>query len=91
MAGAKLMERAVSGANRLLAQDAEIGALPTVRAATAPGVMAGEYYGPGEFFETWGAPIRVSSSARSHDADAAARLWSESVALTGVSFDALES
>ena len=85
------MERAVSGANRLLAQDAEIGALPTVRAATAPDVMAGEYYGPGEFFETWGAPVRVSSSARSHDADAAARLWSESVALTGVSFDSLES
>jgi NAD(P)-dependent dehydrogenase (short-subunit alcohol dehydrogenase family) len=89
MEGAQLMERMVAGANRIFAQDAATGALPTVRAAAAPDVRGGEYYGPGEFFETWGAPVVVSSSARSHDADGAARLWRESVALTGVAYDAL--
>ena len=31
---------------RLIAQSAEMGALPTLRAATDPGVRNGEYYGP---------------------------------------------
>jgi NAD(P)-dependent dehydrogenase (short-subunit alcohol dehydrogenase family) len=91
MADDRLTERIATGLNRLFAQDAETGALPTVRAAAGRDVVGGEYFGPGEFFEMWGAPVVVSSSARSHDAEAAARLWSESVAQTGVRYEALDS
>ena len=33
-------------ANRLFAQSAEMGALPTLRAATDPSAQGGQYYGP---------------------------------------------
>jgi hypothetical protein len=63
-----------------------MGALPTLRAATDPTAAGGEYYGPGGFAELWGHPVRVASSARSHDADLQRRLWKASEELTGVSF-----
>jgi NAD(P)-dependent dehydrogenase (short-subunit alcohol dehydrogenase family) len=71
---------------RPLAQSAAMGALPTLRAATDPAAAGGEYYGPGGFAEAWGHPVRVASSARSHDADLQRRLWKASEELTGVSF-----
>jgi NAD(P)-dependent dehydrogenase (short-subunit alcohol dehydrogenase family) len=71
---------------RPLAQSAAMGALPTLRAATDPAAAGGEYYGPGGFAEAWGHPVRVSSSARSHDPDLQRRLWKASEELTGVSF-----
>lgn len=71
---------------RPLAQSAAMGALPTLRAATDPAAVGGEYYGPGGFAEAWGHPVRVVSSARSHDADLQRRLWKASEELTGVSF-----
>jgi len=89
MEGSALGERLMVYANQLFSQSAELGALPSVRAATAPDVRGGEYYGPGRLFETRGAPVRVTSSARSHDARAAARLWDVSSKLTGVRFEAL--
>jgi NAD(P)-dependent dehydrogenase (short-subunit alcohol dehydrogenase family) len=89
MEGSALMERLMGHANRLFSQSAEMGALPLVRASTADDVQGGEYYGPANVFETRGAPVRVSSSARSHDAESAARLWDVSGKLTGVRFEAL--
>lgn len=71
---------------RPLAQSAAMGALPTLRAATDPAAAGGEYYGPGGFGEAWGHPVRVASSARSHDADLQRGLWKKSEELTGVSF-----
>ena len=71
---------------RPLAQSAAMGALPTLRAATDPAAVGGEYYGPDGFAEAWGPPVRVASSARSHDADLQRRLWKASEELTGVSF-----
>jgi NAD(P)-dependent dehydrogenase (short-subunit alcohol dehydrogenase family) len=71
---------------RPLAQSAAMGALPTLRAATDPAAAGGEYYGPGGLAELWGHPVRVASSARSHDADLQRRLWKASEELTGVSF-----
>jgi len=89
MEGSVLGEQLMRGANRLFSQSAEMGALPILRAATAPDVRGGEYYGPGRLFETRGAPIRVASSARSHDTRAATRLWDVSAKLTAVDFAAL--
>ncbi len=67
-------------------QDADAGALPTLRAATDPNVLGGEYYGPRHLGESRGAPVRVISTDASHDATTAARLWDSSQRLTGVSY-----
>ncbi|MGB8407006.1 MAG: SDR family NAD(P)-dependent oxidoreductase [Mycobacterium sp.] len=73
---------------RPLFQDAEAGALPTLRAATDPGALGGQYFGPDGLGETRGYPKVVSSSKQSHDMTLAARLWSVSEELTGVTFPA---
>lgn len=68
-------------------QPAELGALPTLRAATDPAVQGGQYYGPDGFQEVRGYPKLVASSAQSHDAELQRRLWAVSEELTGVSYD----
>jgi len=71
---------------RLLSQKAVIGALPVLRAATDPGVLGGQYYGPGGLFGARGYPKLAESSRQSHDAALQRRLWTVSEELTGVSF-----
>lgn len=70
----------------LLTQKAEMGALPTLRAATDPAVTGGQYYGPGGRREMRGYPKLVTSSPDSHDRAAQQRLWTVSEELTGVTF-----
>ena len=70
----------------LIAQRPEMGALPTLRAATDPSVTGGQYYGPGNHGEVRGYPKVVSSSADSHDLATQQRLWAVSEELTGVTF-----
>jgi NAD(P)-dependent dehydrogenase (short-subunit alcohol dehydrogenase family) len=67
-----------------LFQSADMGALPTLRAATDPGVIGGQYYGPDGFGEQRGYPKVVASSEASHDTAAQRRLWSVSEELTSV-------
>ena len=67
-------------------QSAAMGALPTVRAATDPHVVGGQYYGPGGRREISGHPTVVSSSPQSHDEAVQERLWTVSEQLTGVTF-----
>ena len=67
-------------------QTPEMGALPTLRAATDPEVTGGQYYGPGNRTQTRGYPKPVSSSPASHDQAVQQRLWSISEELTGVTF-----
>jgi len=77
----------VAAATRVLEplmQGADMGALPTLRAATDPGVLGGQYYGPDGFGEQRGYPKVVASSAASHDVDAQRRLWTVSEELTSV-------
>jgi len=71
---------------RFLFQSPTMGALPTLRAATDPGVLGGQYYGPDGFQEARGYPKLVRSSAQSHDAELQRRLWTVSEELTGVKF-----
>ncbi|WP_335976883.1 SDR family NAD(P)-dependent oxidoreductase [Streptomyces sp. CA2R106] len=73
----------------LLTQKPEMGALPTLRAATDPEAAGGQYYGPGGRGEIRGYPRPVASSADSYDAAAQQRLWAVSEELTGVTFPAL--
>ena len=67
-----------------LFQRADMGALPTLRAATDPGVLGGQYYGPDGFAQQRGYPKLVGSNDRSHDVDVQRRLWAVSEELTGV-------
>jgi NAD(P)-dependent dehydrogenase (short-subunit alcohol dehydrogenase family) len=71
---------------RPLMQSAAQGALPSLRAATDPAVLGGQYYGPDGLGEMKGSPKLVKSSKQSHDAELQRRLWTVSEALTGVQF-----
>jgi NAD(P)-dependent dehydrogenase (short-subunit alcohol dehydrogenase family) len=70
----------------LFAQSAAMGALPSLRAATDPAALGGQYYGPGGFREVRGHPTVVASSRQSHDANTQRRLWTASEDLTGVTY-----
>ncbi len=69
---------------KLLAQSPEMGALPTLYAATMPDVRGGDYFGPDSFMEMRGHPKRVRAKPHAYDAETARRLWKVSEALTGV-------
>jgi NAD(P)-dependent dehydrogenase (short-subunit alcohol dehydrogenase family) len=71
--------------NRLIAQDDNGGALPTLYAAVAD-VPGNSYAGPSGFMELRGAPKLVKRTAAAEDMDVARRLWDVSEQLTGVSF-----
>jgi NAD(P)-dependent dehydrogenase (short-subunit alcohol dehydrogenase family) len=70
----------------LVTQPPDMGALPTLRAATDPAVRNAQYYGPDGIGEQHGNPKLVESNARSHDKDIQGRLWTVSEELTGVSY-----
>ena len=63
-----------------------MGALPTLRAATDPAVLGGQYYGPGSRVRAGAIPKLVTSSADSQDLATQQRLWAVSEELTGVTF-----
>jgi NAD(P)-dependent dehydrogenase (short-subunit alcohol dehydrogenase family) len=69
---------------RRLVQPADMGALPTLRAATDPGVLGGQYFGPDGPGGVRGYPKVVPSSDQSYDLDLQRRLWAVSEELTGV-------
>jgi len=73
-------------ANALISQTAAMGALPILRAATDPGVLGGQYYGPRAIPGTRGYPKPAHSSRQSHDTAIQHRLWTVSEELTGVTF-----
>ena len=73
-------------ASTVLAQSAEMGALPTLCAATAPGVPGGAYVGPDGFAEQRGHPRLVGRSTAAADLASARRLWEASEVLTGVRY-----
>ncbi len=71
--------------NRVLAQDEDGGALPTLYAATAD-IPGDSFAGPGGFMEQRGAPKLVGRTDAAKDAGVARRLWVVSEQLTGVRF-----
>jgi hypothetical protein len=78
----------VTGANSGLgpAQSAEMGALPTLYAATFPGLEGGSYIGPDGIGEFRGHPCLATPNGAARDEQVAARLWEVSEGLTGVRF-----
>jgi NAD(P)-dependent dehydrogenase (short-subunit alcohol dehydrogenase family) len=70
---------------RLLAQDANHGALPVLYAAVAD-IPGNSFAGPSHFAHMRGAPELIGRSAAAQDPDLARRLWGVSEQLTGVRF-----
>ena len=70
----------------ILAQSAEMGALPTLFAATVPGLPGDSYVGPDGFLEQRGHPRLVDRSKSASVGSDARRLWSVSEDLTGVRY-----
>ena len=67
-------------------QSAAAGAEPTLRAATAPDVRPGGYYGPGGLFGLRGHPVEQETTSFASDSAAGRRLWSELERICGVSY-----
>jgi NAD(P)-dependent dehydrogenase (short-subunit alcohol dehydrogenase family) len=70
-----------------LGQPPERGALPTLYAATAPGVEGGDFYGPRHAAQMFGPPKKVHSVRRSRRESDLAELWRVSEVLTGVHYE----
>ncbi len=73
--------------NKLFAQSAEMGALPTLYAATVADLLGGTYVGPGGRSEQRGYPKVVGAAGRAYDEQASRRLWEVSEELTGVHYE----
>lgn len=73
----------------VMLQSPAAGALPTLRAATAPDAQGGTIYGPNGLAQARGAPVAVTLRRQPADVNAARRLWQLSEDLTGVRFDGL--
>src|SRR5829696_3253693 len=70
--------------NAVIAQSEEMGALPTLFAATQPGLDGGMYIGPDGPGEHRGYPKVVRPNRAARDEETARRLWEVSEELTGV-------
>ena len=82
----KVKDFAVGIGNAMLGMPPLKGALPTLRAATDPGLKGGEFIGPGGLFELWGWPTELKPSALATDPALAGALWAQSEKWTGVRF-----
>jgi NAD(P)-dependent dehydrogenase (short-subunit alcohol dehydrogenase family) len=89
MTGNTLFERASMIGNRVVAQSATMGALPSLYAATVGDVKGGEFFGPQGLLGMSGYPGLTRGQAGVYDRVSARRLWDLSVELTGVSYEGL--
>jgi NAD(P)-dependent dehydrogenase (short-subunit alcohol dehydrogenase family) len=81
-----LVKAIMKVSNRVIAQAPERGALPSLYAATAPGVEGGQYFGPSGPGEMRGLPKQVKAADAAYDPELGARLWQVSEKLTGVRY-----
>ena len=81
-----IVGRVMALGNAVLAQSDADGAWPQLYAGTMPGVATGDYYGPSRLFGLRGTPHKVTPPPAARKDDDAARLWSVSEQLTGISY-----
>lgn len=70
----------------ILAQKVEMGTLPSLRAATDINAQPGDFFGPKNFFEARGYPVKVKPNKMAKNEENAKKLWNLSEQLTGVKF-----
>ncbi|MBT2391726.1 SDR family NAD(P)-dependent oxidoreductase [Streptomyces sp. ISL-1] len=87
--GKKATERFIRAGNRIMAQPAESGALPTLYAATAPGVRPDSFTGPKLLWR--GAPAPSKRAKWTRNDAAGERLWVASEQLTSVTYEGLKA
>ena len=87
MTGSKVQKWGTRVADRLFAQSATMGALPTLYAATVPGLAPASYVGPSGFNELRGHPTLVTPRDTALDESVAGALWTRSEELIGLRFD----
>ena len=88
MTGSKFGAWIMNVGNSVMAQPADMGALPSLYAATASDVKSGDYFGPDGFMELKGHPVKCGSTKKAQDTASAAKLWEVSEKLTGMRFPA---
>ncbi len=86
MKGSRIGAGSFNLVNRLVAQPAFMGALPSLYAATAEDVEQGGYYGPDGFMRMKGWPAPDRPNPKRMDDEVAGKLWVLSELLTGVKF-----
>lgn len=86
MKGRGWQVKIMDGVNKVMAQSAAMGALPTLYAATFPAIRSGDYVGPDGFGEQRGHPKLVGMTPSARDDETANRLWTVSEDLTGVRY-----
>ncbi len=72
--------------NRVLAQSADMGALPTLYGATVADLPSGTFVGPEGFLEQRGHPHIVTAISRAYNESDWRRLWEISEEMTGVTY-----
>ena len=87
MEGSRVRGLLMRAGNVLFAQSDEMGALPTLYAATAPDLPGSAFVGPDGMGERRGHPRLTAPSAAAADEGVARRLWEVSEQLTGVRYD----
>ncbi len=87
LAGSKWKAGAFNLVNRLVAQSADMGALPSLYAATAPGVGQGDFFGPSGFLSLWGYPTVEKPNPNRVSDIVARQLWELSEKLIGEAFN----
>ena len=86
MRGNSLEFRVTQLMNSVIAQGADMGALPILFAATAPGLPNDSFVGPADKWQTRGYPTLVDRTDSAKDSLSARRLWDWSEEITGVSY-----
>jgi NAD(P)-dependent dehydrogenase (short-subunit alcohol dehydrogenase family) len=89
LAGRRTGERLMALANAVFASSPEVGAAPSLYAATAPAVAPGSFTGP-RMLGLRGSPGPARQASWTKNDEAARRLWTASERLTGVGYEALE-
>ena len=87
MRGAAMEEKVTMAINKLLAQPAKQGALPTLAACVYPGLIGASFIGPNGFLEMRGTPKLTRARALAYDQVLAKNLWTVSEELTKVSWN----
>ena len=86
MRGAKAEEKITMLINKLLAQPASAGALPTLAACVYPNLLGASFIGPDGFMQMRGHPKLTRAKALAYDQVLAKNLWQVSEELTKVSW-----